>query len=121
MEAQNDHEARKREEDLTKTFWKLAHAKRAVSLVQTTCDLYLTHVENVLSQLHIPLLCSICVTYARPFTDNDGVGMISSKFARFLTKSFRTPMIFCGRRASASTRTAMQRLPPSRSLARALP
>jgi hypothetical protein len=83
MEAQNHAEAQKREENLTKTFWKLAHAKRAVSLVQTTCDLYLKHVENEQSPLHIPLLCSICVTYARPFTDNDGVGMISSKFARF--------------------------------------
>src|SRR6266516_2475776 len=89
MEAQNDHEARKREEDLTKTFWKLAHAKRAVSLVQTTCDLYLRHVKNELSPLHIPLLCSICVTYARPFTDNDGVGRISSKFVRFSDKKLQ--------------------------------
>jgi hypothetical protein len=76
-------EARKREENLTKTFWKLAHARRAVSLVRSTCDLYAKHVENEHSPLHIPLLCSICVTYARPFTDNDGVGMISTKFARF--------------------------------------
>jgi hypothetical protein len=83
MEAQKHIEARKREENLTKTFWKLAHAKRAVSLVQTTCDLYLKHAENEYSPLHIPLLCSICVMYARPFTDNDGVGMISSKFTRF--------------------------------------
>jgi hypothetical protein len=76
-------EAQKREENLTKTFWKLAHARRAVSLVWSTCDLYAKHVENEDSPLHIPLLCSICVTYARPFTDNDGVGMISTKFARF--------------------------------------
>src|SRR5258708_37082380 len=83
METENHAGAQKREEHLTKTFWKLAHAKRAVSLVQTTYDLYLEHVENEHSPLHIPLLCSICVTYARPFTDNDGVGMISSKFACF--------------------------------------
>lgn len=54
-----------------------------MSLVRSTCDLYAKHVENEYSPLHIPLLCSICVTYARPFTDNDGVGMISTKFARF--------------------------------------
>jgi len=54
MEPQNYAEAQKREENLTKTFWKLAHAKRAVSLVQTTCDLYLEHVENEHSPLHIP-------------------------------------------------------------------
>ena len=64
-------------------FWKLAHARRAVSLVQTACDLYVRHVEDEHSPLHLPLICSICVTYARPFTDNDGVGMISSRFARF--------------------------------------
>jgi hypothetical protein len=83
MMAEQHGKADNREENLTKTFWKLAHARRAVSLVQMTCELYLKHAEDDHSPLHFPFLCAICVTYARPFTDNDGVGMISSKFARF--------------------------------------
>jgi len=73
----------KRELNLKKTLWKLAYAKRAVSHVLTTCDFYLQHVPNDHHSMHIPLVCSICVTYARPFTDNGGVGMISDKFARY--------------------------------------
>lgn len=73
----------KRELNLKKTLWKLAYAKRAVSHVLATCDFYLQHVPNDHHPIHIPLVCSICVTYARPFTDNDGVGMISDKFARY--------------------------------------
>jgi hypothetical protein len=72
-----------RELNLKKTVWKLAHAKRAVSHVLATCDFYLQHVPNDHDPMHIPLVCSICVTYARPFTDNEGVGMISDKFARY--------------------------------------
>jgi hypothetical protein len=33
--------------------------------------------------MFIPLMCSICVTYARPFTDSGGVGTISKKFSRY--------------------------------------
>ena len=33
-------------------------------------------------------MCSICVTYARPFTDSGGVGMISQKLKRYTDPSF---------------------------------
>jgi hypothetical protein len=72
-----------RDLNLKKTLWKLAYAKRAVFHVLTTCDFYLQHVRDDDHPMHIPLVCSICVMYARPFTDNEGVGMISAKFARY--------------------------------------
>ncbi|PZR76952.1 MAG: hypothetical protein DLM73_01015 [Chthoniobacterales bacterium] len=73
--------AEKREESLIKTFWKLAHAKRAVFHALTTCDFYLDNVgDDDNHPMHVPLIASICVMYSRPFTDNQGVGMISSKF-----------------------------------------
>lgn len=69
--------------NLKKTLWKLAYASRAVSHVLTTCDFYLKYIRDDRHPMFIPLICSICVTYARPFTDNGGVGMISRKFARY--------------------------------------
>jgi hypothetical protein len=72
----------KRELNLKKTLWKLAYAKQAVSHILTTCEFYEKYVSDDRHPMYIPLICSICVTYARPFTDNGGVGMISTKFAR---------------------------------------
>lgn len=76
-------DANKREANLRKTLWKLAYAKRSVVHVLSTCDFYETHVTDDDHPMHVPLICAICVTYARPFTDNNGVGMISQKFARY--------------------------------------
>jgi hypothetical protein len=74
--------ADKKELNLRKTLWKLAYARRAVHHVLTTCDFYERYVSDDHHPMYIPLICSICVTYARPFTDNGGVGMISERFAR---------------------------------------
>jgi len=82
MEAEKHNETEKREESLKKTLWKLAHARQAMANVLATCDFYLKHIARDDHPMHVPLLCSICVTYARPFTDNAGVGMISSRFTR---------------------------------------
>jgi len=76
-------QSNKREANLKRTLWKLAYAKRSVIHVLTTCEFWQTHVGNDHHPMHIPLMCAICVTYARPFTDNGGVGMISQKFARY--------------------------------------
>jgi hypothetical protein len=72
----------KRDQNLKRTLWKLAYARRAVQLVLTTCACYELYKVDDEHPMHTPLVCSICVTYARSFTDNDGVGMISAKFAR---------------------------------------
>ena len=73
----------KRELNLKKTLWKLVHASRSVSHVLTTCDYFLQHIgTDDQHPMAYPLMCSICVLYVRPFTDNEGVGMISTKFAR---------------------------------------
>ena len=82
MEAEKHGQNRKRDENLKKTLWKLAHARQAMSHVLATCDFYLKHIASDHDPMHVPLLCSICIMYARPFTDNTGVGMISSRFAR---------------------------------------
>lgn len=76
-------DAEKNESRLKKTLWKLAYARHAVAHVLVTCDFYLRHIQDERHPMHVPLMCSICVTYARPFPDNSGVGMISSKFARY--------------------------------------
>lgn len=82
METKRQNNTQKREENLKKTFWKLAHARQALAHVLASCDFYLKHIASDKHPMHVPLLCSICVMYARPFTDNAGVGMISKKFAR---------------------------------------
>jgi hypothetical protein len=51
--------------------------------VLATCDFYLEHIPDHNHPMHVPILCSICVMYARPFTDNAGVGMISRKFGKY--------------------------------------
>src|SRR4051794_10180110 len=67
-----------------KTLWKLAYATRSIQHVLSACDFYLEHLKH---EQHHPMaysvMCAICVIYARPFTDNSGVGMISSKFGRY--------------------------------------
>lgn len=75
-------DAAKRDQNLKRTLWKLAYARRALQLVLTTCACYEFYKVDDKHPMYTPLICSICVTYARPFTDNDGVGMISAKFAR---------------------------------------
>jgi hypothetical protein len=82
MEAKKQNTTQKREENLKKTFWKLAHARQAMAHVLASCDFYLKHIASDKHPMHVPLLCSICVMYARPFTDNAGVGMISRKFTK---------------------------------------
>jgi hypothetical protein len=76
------NEVSNREENLKKNLWKLAHARQAMAHVLTACDFYLRHIASDKHPMHVPILCSICVMYARPFTDNAGVGMISKKFTR---------------------------------------
>ena len=83
METKRPNNIQKREETLKKTFWKLAHARQALAHILASCDFYLKHITSDKHPLHVPLLCSICVMYARPFTDNAGVGMISKKFTRY--------------------------------------
>jgi hypothetical protein len=74
----------KAELNLKKTLWKLAYASRAIDQVLTTCDFYLEHIRDDRHPMFIPLMCSICVTYCRPFTNNSGIGSISQKkFARY--------------------------------------
>ena len=77
-------DAAKKELSLRKTLWKLAYAKRAMSHVVATCDFYQRNVPDDTHPMHIPLICSICVTYCRQFTDNDGVGMISSSLTKHI-------------------------------------
>jgi hypothetical protein len=71
-----------KELNLKKTLWKLAYAKRAMSHVLATCDFYDRTVSSDSHPMHVPLICSICVTYCRPFTDNEGVGMMSNTLTR---------------------------------------
>jgi hypothetical protein len=83
MAAKRQNNTQKHEENLKKTFWKLAHARQALTHALASCDFYLKHIMSDKHPMHVPLLCSICVMYTRPFTDNAGVGMISMKFARY--------------------------------------
>jgi hypothetical protein len=82
MQAEKSNEAEKREEKLKRTLWKLAHARQAMAHVLASCDFYLKHIANDEHPMHVPVLCAICTMYARPFTDNAGVGMISATFRK---------------------------------------
>jgi len=83
MEAEKHHQTQKREENLKKKLWKLAHARQAMSHVLATCDFYLKYIGSDDHPMHVPAICSICIMYVRPFTDNAGVGMISRKFTQY--------------------------------------
>src|SRR5437867_4329566 len=83
MDTVEQTEKIRREDNLKKTLWKLGHARQAMAHVLASCDYYLAHIASDHHPMHVPMLCAICVTYLRPFTDNAGVGMISSKFRNF--------------------------------------
>ena len=83
MDTVEQTEKMRREDNLKKTLWKLGHARQAMAHVLASCDYYLAHIASDHHPMHVPMLCAICVTYVRPFTDNAGVGMISSKFRNF--------------------------------------
>lgn len=79
----------KREAHLKQTIWKLAYAKRAVVHIRAACDGYERCVDGPDHPLHVPIMCAIAVTYSRPFTNNNGVGMISEKLRRYSDPSLQ--------------------------------
>jgi hypothetical protein len=54
----------------------MVHARRS-------CQLFNKAVDSIFHPLYWPLLNSIAICYSRPFVKNNGVGILSSKWARF--------------------------------------
>jgi hypothetical protein len=68
---------------LKQQLWKVSLAQRSAEQVQSFCEHFITSKPDPTSPLFSSLLTSICVVYAKPFTNNSQVGMLSKKFARY--------------------------------------
>jgi len=75
-------------------FQKLVLAQSDIHSAYTTCELFLEKVaagedsKNTVkvglnNPLYLPLLEAIVISYARPFTDNDGLGVLPKKWSSF--------------------------------------
>ena len=68
-------------------FTCLVYAKDAFESAKATATLCLNKTE--LNEIYYALIATICVTYARPFTDGDLIGRLPNKFSRFQDATFR--------------------------------
>lgn len=64
-----------------KALWRVAFAEMSIARAITACDFIIANVKRTDDPIYYPLVTAIFVLYARPFGDNNGVGMISSKLA----------------------------------------
>ena len=81
-----------------KLFQKLVLAHSDIHSAYETCELFLEKVaagersENTVkvglnNPLYLPLLEAIIISYARPFTDNDGLGVLPKQWSSFEDKN----------------------------------
>jgi hypothetical protein len=66
-----------------KTLWRVAFAKMSIARAIKTCDFIIFNIKTTGDPIYYPLATAIFVLYARPFGDNNGVGMVSSKYANY--------------------------------------
>ncbi len=69
--------------DLKKQLWKIDLARSSARNVSACCEYFIANKPERTSPLFSALLTAICVGYAKPFTNNATVGMLSDKFARY--------------------------------------
>jgi hypothetical protein len=51
--------------------------------VHDTCDYIQREIKDIEHPLYQPLMTAVCVMYAKPFSSNNGVGMLSEKLVKF--------------------------------------
>src|SRR5664280_1638346 len=66
-----------------KTLWRVGFAKMFIARAIKTCDFIIVNIKTTGDPIYYPLVTAIFVLYARPFGDNNGVGMVSSKYANY--------------------------------------
>lgn len=74
---------------LKQQLWKVDLARSSVKQVQSYCEYFIANKPDPTSPLFSSLLTAICVVYAKPFTNNATVGMLSEKLARYASPEFR--------------------------------
>ncbi len=74
---------------LKQQLWKVDLARTSAEQVRAYCEWFISNKPDTASPLFSGLLTAICVVYAKPFTDNKSVGMLSDKFARYSSQDLR--------------------------------
>lgn len=54
-----------------------------------TTQVFIKTVKSMEDPLYYPLLCSIFICYARPFTNNKGLGCLPNKWGKFKKRKFQ--------------------------------
>ena len=73
---------------LKQQLWKVNLAQSSAEQVQSYCEYFIANKPEPSSPLFSSLLTAICVVYAKPFTKNETVGMISEGLARYSSPEF---------------------------------
>jgi hypothetical protein len=72
-----------------KYLYKIVVARSDITEAMRTCDLFLSKIKSINDELYFPLLCSIIVSYSRPFTSNKPLGKLSTKWGKYKNAKFR--------------------------------
>jgi hypothetical protein len=73
---------------LKKHLMKLAIAHQDMQTALATCDFILSNQSKIEGRLLDSLKTAIIICYARPFTDNEQLGALSSGYAKFENKKY---------------------------------
>lgn len=68
---------------IKKELWRIVFARMSIARAIRACEFISTNVRRTDDPVYYPLVTAIFVLYARPFGNNSGVGMISSKLADY--------------------------------------
>lgn len=74
---------------LKRQLWRLLLASKCIVRVRAGCVLLSDAKLPQESPLHYVTMAGIIVTYAKPFTENKGVGQLNDKFSTFSTPDLR--------------------------------
>ena len=76
--------------DLKKKFYKLAVAQSDIAAAYSACELFIERVDSMSHPLYYPLLVTIVVSYARPFIDNRGFGVLPKQWRDFQNPKYQS-------------------------------
>jgi hypothetical protein len=72
--------------EMKRQFHKLAVAQSDLLAARAACRYFVEHVADISHTIYYPLLVTIVICYARPFTDNTSFGVLSKKWYSFKDK-----------------------------------
>lgn len=72
-----------------KALYKLIVARADINAALKSTQLFIKKVKSLNDPIYYLMLCSIIICYARPFTNNEGLGCLPKKWGKFKRRKFQ--------------------------------